>query len=520
MSANIDSVVLLTSTNSENDQFGTGFVIYKDLTASYILTCAHVVDRIKEPVMAENSVVTTLAYSGKELGIDLAVLRIAEPFHKPPLPLGPSGAQGQSIIIPGFQLDETGDFEFRKLHGTLGDPLELRIRRKLVQIKAWDIVITDDYSLQRGYSGSPVIVKESGQVIGVVDARRGTKKGRAIAVEMLSQIWDIQPKPPAVSTSPAISVAIKGHTEEINAIMQSDGSHPKIAPGGSSDKTDDVWNLHTVQPLYFQRVNHREITAVAISSDRKILSSSDTAGTITLWDLDTRKGAQTLVGDKRKVLCIAISPEKEIIAGGLEYYLDAGVIDLWDLKTGRLFSTLTEHEDDVIAITFRIDDGTLISGSTDKTIRQWDLERQQSVGEPLRLSKEIKSLTISADGKFAGSIENKTIHLWDLVTQQHYPIVNIVTAKAKLLAIKTNGDALAIGNDDGTISLWMREPKIEKVATSNKRERWQPLIILTGKASRISCIAFSSDSRTIVSGKRDGTIEFWDIGNFLSSLIP
>ena len=37
-----ESVVLVTSSDSERKDFGTGFVIFSDEPKTYLLTCAHV----------------------------------------------------------------------------------------------------------------------------------------------------------------------------------------------------------------------------------------------------------------------------------------------------------------------------------------------------------------------------------------------------------------------------------------------------------------------------------------------
>jgi len=517
-----DAVVLITSANAKDTSFGTGFMIHRDAQTTYVLTCAHVVNDIGESNLLVGHIPATLAATGTVEGIDLAVLRIAGLFDRPLLPLSPTSAKDQSFIIPGFQLSGTDRYLFRALHGTLSASVGLETREGDVRVKAWDLEITDEFSLQHGYSGSPVIVKESDRVIGVVNTRQGIgKKGLAIAVEMLDHIWKIPPVLPAPSTPIPNLAAPKEHAEQFNFIATRDGPSGKIPLGGSIDKTDDEWNVHTTQPLYMLCEQSEPIRAVAINSDRKILASGSAGGFIKLWDLNIGEGRQTLrqtlKGVESEVLCIAISPDKRIIASGHAYFLGSGVIELWDLETGQSRGILAEHTDDVIAIAFRTDGRTLISGSTDKTIRQWDIDNLESVGPPLQYLDYIEALAISADGEFAGVIDKKTIHLWDLATQQDDPILNIDTAKASMLAIKTDGNMLASGNNDGTISLLHRESKTE-VATSKKLDIWKPIKNLIGQASSILCIAFSPDGQTIISGKGDGTIEIWDIGNFSSSL--
>jgi hypothetical protein len=54
--------------------------------------------------------------------------------------------------------------------------------------------IVDDYPLQPGYSGSPVVDQTGGAVLGVVSHRHGEgKRGLAISVEALTKIWPDMP---------------------------------------------------------------------------------------------------------------------------------------------------------------------------------------------------------------------------------------------------------------------------------------------------------------------------------------
>jgi hypothetical protein len=58
-------------------------------------------------------------------------------------------------------------------------------------MQAWDLQITDDYSLASGYSGSPVVDEITGNVLGVVSHKQGDKKGIAIAIAELERIWNV-----------------------------------------------------------------------------------------------------------------------------------------------------------------------------------------------------------------------------------------------------------------------------------------------------------------------------------------
>lgn len=194
MSSFLGSVVQITNSDPEDDDFGTGFVIYHNEQVTYILTCAHVVNAIGDTkTMNVGGAEASVVASGPENGIDLAVLSVAGLQDKPCLRLSTLGKTGDKFTIVGSQSfksnnNETG-FVTREIHCTLSGQVELVPKNQPERIEAWDLKIIDDYQLEEGHSGSPVVEDASGMVIGVLSMREGWKKGIAIAVKALKAIW-------------------------------------------------------------------------------------------------------------------------------------------------------------------------------------------------------------------------------------------------------------------------------------------------------------------------------------------
>ena len=184
------SVVLITSGDSGVSRFGTGFIFRRTNGASYVLTCAHVIRDVSslEGIKVEGTIATVVA-SGENDGLDLAVLRVDGLWDKPELPLKAIGKKESSFMTAGFQLFDKAHL-IRSLRGTLGESVGLQSKRLRERVQAWDLSIVDDYFLQPGYSGSPVVDETSGNVLGVVSYRQGKgEQGLAICVEGLKKIW-------------------------------------------------------------------------------------------------------------------------------------------------------------------------------------------------------------------------------------------------------------------------------------------------------------------------------------------
>ena len=184
-----DSIFLITSSDSSNTSFGTGFAIYQNSGSLYVLTCAHVVRDVgsSDKVLVEGMFAESIA-SGEEEGIDLAVLKV-EGLSKPSLAMEARGENGSTFVTAGFQKFDK-DRLIRPLRGTLGDQVGLKSRKSGMTNQAWDLHIIDSHTLQPGYSGSPVVDEESGAVLAVISYRQGEgRQGLAISIDALEKIW-------------------------------------------------------------------------------------------------------------------------------------------------------------------------------------------------------------------------------------------------------------------------------------------------------------------------------------------
>jgi hypothetical protein len=193
-----NSIVLITSTDTHEAHFGSGFVVYQDDCATYFLTCAHVIadvggrDKVKVGKFQ-----STVVAEGVSNGCDLAVLRVEKALvNSLPLKICSSAKQGQDFIIAGFyQPPGIRTRTMRRISGNLGD--EVIIEFEGDRTSAWDLMIDGDgkHYLESGYSGSPVVDAENGCVIGVAAiAQEGGKQGIAIAVGEIATIWEDMPE--------------------------------------------------------------------------------------------------------------------------------------------------------------------------------------------------------------------------------------------------------------------------------------------------------------------------------------
>lgn len=186
------SLVLIKSRGERKD-IGTGFVIYRDKLASYVVTCAHVVKAVggKDSVKVNGKDATVIAYGWElwEDSLDLAVIRV-EGLDLVPLNLGSNAKEQDNFSTRGFFYFDSGtSIKIREVNGTLKKEDSLPIREGQDYIKGWDIEITSENPLREGYSGSPILNQQQ-QVIGVVThLLEHGQKGAAISIDALPKFW-------------------------------------------------------------------------------------------------------------------------------------------------------------------------------------------------------------------------------------------------------------------------------------------------------------------------------------------
>ena len=243
---------------------------------------------------------------------------------------------------------------------------------------------------------------------------------------------------------------LSGHLDLVSAIVISpDG---KLLISGSADKTIRIWELATGKRLGNLTLHTDTVLALVLSSDGNLLASSSLYDPIVLLDMTTGQERDRLYGHDLRIDALALSPDGALLASGSA----DGTVKLWETATCKELRTLEGHEGVVATIGFSPDGKTLVSGSWDGTVRFWST----------RIRRQNRSLELNS-------------------------------GRVNAIALSPDGKLLATGSD--TLKLWqVRSGK--EIAT------------LPGHLSSVTAIAFSSDSRTLVSSSLDGTVRVWRFG--------
>jgi WD40 repeat protein len=118
---------------------------------------------------------------------------------------------------------------------------------------------------------------------------------------------------------------------------------------------------------------------------------------------------------------------------------------------GRLLRTLKGHSDSVKALAVTADGKRAISGSSDNTLKLWNLETGQELFTLKGHSNSLRALAVTADGKRAisGSWDN-TLKLWNLETGE---VIASFTGDGSIncCAVAPDGVTIVAGEASGRV---------------------------------------------------------------------
>ncbi|SCU92769.1 LAMI_0E11958g1_1 [Lachancea mirantina] len=212
---------------------------------------------------------------------------------------------------------------------------------------------------------------------------------------------------------------------------------------------------------------------------------------VKVWDLSKQLPIGNLPGHLASISCMQMDQYNTLVTGGRD-----AVLKLWDVERAiEIFDeegelpeedakdlcsyTFDAHVDEITALHF--EGATLISGSQDRTVRQWDLDQGKCI-QTLDIDFGLRG---TSDGFSTLSSKNPRSSV--LLTHNDPPIIG---------ALQSFDAALATGTKDGIVRLWdLRSGKVVRT--------------LEGHTDAVTDLQF--DSINLVTGSLDRSVRIWDL---------
>ncbi len=217
------------------------------------------------------------------------------------------------------------------------------------------------------------------------------------------RLWDAE--------SGAAGHTLEGHTSHVTSVVYSP-SGAQLA-SGSRDHTVRLWDAESGAVGHTLRGHTRGVISVVYSpSGTQIASGSDDT-TVRLWDAQSGVAGYTLEGHTSFVWSVVYSPSGTQIASG-SY---DKTVRLWDAESGAAGYTLEGHTSYVTSVVYSPSGSQIASGSFDNTVRLWEV----ASGECLRVIQDFTGPVSSVAWKATGNRQylvsgssDKSVRQWEL----------------------------------------------------------------------------------------------------------
>ena len=203
-------------------------------------------------------------------------------------------------------------------------------------------------------------------------------------------------------------------------------------------------------------------------------------------------------GHTYSVSFASFSPDgKRIVSASNDW-----TVRIWDAQTGQqIGQPLEGHTNNVNSSSFSPDGKRIVSASNDETVRIWDAQTGRQLGQPLEgHTSDVYSASFSPDGKhIVSASRDNTIRIRDAQTgrQIGQPLEGH-TGWVYSASFSPDGKRIVSASWDWTVRIW---------DSQTGQQIGQPM---EGHTNWVNSASFSPDGKRIVSASWDNTIRIWD----------
>ena len=251
------------------------------------------------------------------------------------------------------------------------------------------------------------------------------------------------------------------------------------------------------------------VYGLALSPNSKTLLSGSDDKTAHFWDLT--KGAAEggdvapikVIEEENEIWCVAYNPDgtKFCLGGGL--YEKVGFLHVYDSTSYEHLAELEGHTNTTCTLEFSLDGTKLFSGSSDNTVKIWDVAAKDA--ETWACKKTLVGHSASVwrvsespcDKHLTSGSGDKTVKVWDITTGSELRTIKAHEECVYGVSFEKGGRIIS-ASTDGKVKLW------------NLATKGRDALKLEGHERDVKAVAISADGRTVVSCGWDNKVHIWD----------
>jgi WD40 repeat protein/serine/threonine protein kinase len=307
----------------------------------------------------------------------------------------------------------------------------------------------------------------------------------------LVRLWDVE-------TGTEIT-AFSGHTKRINQVTFS--SDDRWLVSASDDNTARIWDTGSLREVHVLEGHGREVKGADFSPDGQALVTGAMDSHLKVWDTLTGQAQTDSVASSR-IVKVRYSPDgKTIVTAG-----EDNTILLWD-SGGSLINRVARITNPIVDLQISPDGYFIAASNAIGNLYVWSLDgelrlerkNERLVRDTGPNSVYTNSLAFSPDSKWISSaLWDNTIRYWNIETGEEVGQLQAYTDFVQNLVVSPNNKYLAAQTLDGIVKVW-------DIARNKQVHRF-PGEILPGRA-------FSFDSSYLALKQNNNALKIFNLFN-------
>lgn len=229
------------------------------------------------------------------------------------------------------------------------------------------------------------------------------------SVDCTIRLWSLNPEMEFQQ-----SIVLGKHEERVNCVAYHPLGH--YLASTSNDKTWRLWNIEQKKEILLQEGHDAYVHPLAFQCDGSLVATGDLNGVGRVWDLRTGKSIINLLGHVKRIISLAFLPNGYQMATGS----DDNTVRIWDLRRRSTIYNVPAHHKAVSDIRFEPTEGKfMVTASYDGVCKLWNTRDWQVVGKFAGCEAKLTSASPNKDGsRIITTSSDRMFKVWELCRQE------------------------------------------------------------------------------------------------------